>query len=51
MIDQLYKEIELKVSCRGLRDTDVISKSDPFLVFKLKDARTGAWNKIGETEV
>ena len=51
MIDQLFKEIELKVSCRGLKDTDVMSKSDPFLVFKLKDARTGAWNQIGETEV
>ena len=50
-MDQMFKEIELKISCRGLRDADVLSKSDPFIVFKVKDSKTGGWNKIGETEV
>ena len=46
-MEQLFKEVELKISCRGLKDADVLSKSDPFVVFKIKDARTGAWNQIG----
>lgn len=50
MNQQLSTQVEIKVSCRKLKDEDVFSESDPFLVIQLKD-RTGQWNKIGETEV
>lgn len=43
--------MELRVSCRSLRDLDTFSKSDPFVTLHLKDNITGSWNKVGETEV
>lgn len=45
-----YQKIELFLSCRGLIDKDLISKSDPYVSFFLKDRSTGAFVLQGKTE-
>ena len=42
--------IELSISAQGLKDKDIMSKSDPFCVVSLKNAK-GAWEEIGRTEI
>ena len=42
--------VQLFISCRKLRDTDVMSKSDPFVEVYEQD-KVAAWKKIGLTEV
>ncbi|KAH3880662.1 copine-8-like isoform X2 [Dreissena polymorpha] len=43
-------QVELSVSCRGLRDLDAFSKSDPMCVLFTKDAKTGQFYEFGRTE-
>eukprot|EP01012_Entosiphon_sulcatum_P006853 TRINITY_DN13334_c0_g1_i2.p1 TRINITY_DN13334_c0_g1~~TRINITY_DN13334_c0_g1_i2.p1 ORF type:complete len:661 (-),score=137.80 TRINITY_DN13334_c0_g1_i2:246-2228(-) len=51
----LYQNVELIVSCTGLADRDLTSKSDPFVVFYSDQAPPGApnrvWREEGRTEV
>ncbi|KAM3142691.1 hypothetical protein pb186bvf_005075 [Paramecium bursaria] len=47
-------QIELQIHCRGLKDADLFSKSDPQVVIYLKHFVDGAykdWTLIGQTEV
>ncbi|KAK7369595.1 hypothetical protein VNO80_11637 [Phaseolus coccineus] len=46
----LFSQIELSFSASGLRDRDIISKSDPMLVLYEK-GRNGALKELGRTEV
>ena len=39
--------VELRISCKKLRDTDVLSKSDPMVVLYSMDARKGSgWVEV-----
>jgi len=42
--------VEVSISCKNLADMDTFSKSDPFAVLYLQDARTGRWSCQGRTE-
>jgi len=42
--------VELTISCKNLADMDTFSKSDPFAVLYLQDAKTGSWSYQGRTE-
>lgn len=44
-------QIELSISCRKLKDMDLFSKSDPFVVLKSIDTQTSSWREIDRTEV
>ncbi|XP_073233575.1 copine-3-like [Porites lutea] len=47
-LSQCVTRVELNISCRNLRDKDVMSKSDPMaVVMILKD---GNWLEVGRTE-
>ncbi|XP_029150928.1 protein BONZAI 1 isoform X1 [Arachis hypogaea] len=46
----LFSQIELLFSASGLRDRDVLSKSDPMLVLYTK-GKNGALEELGRTEV
>ncbi|KAK4264577.1 hypothetical protein QN277_025735 [Acacia crassicarpa] len=46
----LYSQIELSFSASGLRDRDVLSKSDPMMVLYAK-GKSGALEELGRTEV
>ncbi|CAL0330064.1 unnamed protein product [Lupinus luteus] len=46
----LYSQIELSFSASGLRDRDVLSKSDPIMVLYAK-GKTGVLEELGRTEV
>ncbi|KAJ8302122.1 hypothetical protein KUTeg_021109 [Tegillarca granosa] len=44
-------QVEISVSCRGLRDCDTFSKSDPICVLFTKDIKTGGFYEFGRTEM
>lgn len=44
-------QVELSVSCRGLRDCDVLSKSDPMCVLFVKDPKSDIYYEFGRSEV
>jgi C2 domain len=44
-------QIEIHFSCADLPDTDILSKTDPFIVFYLKNSQTNNWEIVGYTEV
>ncbi|KAK7399288.1 hypothetical protein VNO78_10469 [Psophocarpus tetragonolobus] len=46
----LFSQIELSFSASGLRDRDVLSKSDPMMVLYAK-GKNGALEELGRTEV
>ncbi|CAJ1937599.1 unnamed protein product [Sphenostylis stenocarpa] len=46
----LFSQIELSFSATGLRDRDIISKSDPMLVL-YERGKNGALKEVGRTEV
>lgn len=43
--------VEIAVSCRGLIDMDVFSKSDPMCVVYMKQFASEQWREFGRTEV
>ena len=51
MVDQLFTEIDLKISARGLKDLNLIGKSDPICLVHQFDKKTKLWEQIGSTEV
>lgn len=44
-------QVEITVSCRGLKDADLFSKSDPMCVMYTKDRKTGSFYEVGRTEM
>ncbi|XP_076063953.1 copine-8-like [Oratosquilla oratoria] len=42
--------VEISISCRGLRDTDVFSKSDPMCVVAYQPFGTTQWTELKRTE-
>ncbi|XP_053377222.1 copine-8-like isoform X1 [Mercenaria mercenaria] len=44
-------QVEISVSCRGLRDLDTFSKSDPLCVLFTRDGKTGSYYEFGRTEM
>lgn len=49
-LHQLFTHLELSLSGSGLRDRDIISKSDPMVVVYTKK-RDGTLEELGRTEV
>lgn len=47
---QDYVKIDLFIGGRNFKSKDILSKSDPFVVFFLKNPQ-GQWNQFGKTEV
>ena len=43
--------VELHVSCRKLKDLDIISKSDPSVTLYELNEKSRKWLRFGETEV
>lgn len=46
----LKQRVALSISCRGLKNLDVMSKSDPQVEVYIKDKSAKAWTLIGKTE-
>lgn len=44
-------KVEISVSCRGLQDMDIFSKSDPMCVMFVKEGTNNEWHEYGRTEV
>ncbi|CAN8032547.1 unnamed protein product [Ixodes persulcatus] len=44
-------KVELSISCKNLRDTDVMSKSDPMCVVLMCRGGSQQYSEIGRTEV
>ncbi|XP_033745758.1 copine-8-like isoform X3 [Pecten maximus] len=44
-------QVEITISCRGLKDADLFSKSDPMCVLYTKDKKTGSYYEVGRTEM
>ena len=40
--------VELHLSCKKLKDKDLLSKSDPIVSVRVKDAKTGSWREVTE---
>ncbi|CAM9668630.1 unnamed protein product [Pylaiella littoralis] len=47
----LTARVHLSLSCDGLANLDVGSKSDPFVVVSMKSGGNAGWSEIGRTEV
>ncbi|XP_039250050.1 copine-8-like isoform X2 [Styela clava] len=47
---QPVHSVELAISCRGLIDADVFSKSDPMVVMYIQGLGTKEWREYGRTE-
>eukprot|EP00904_Undaria_pinnatifida_P009983 jgi/Undpi1/6114/HiC_scaffold_20.g08599.m1 len=47
----LTARVQLSLSCKGLANLDVGSKSDPFVVVSMKTSGAASWSEIGRTEV
>ena len=45
-----HQKVEIFISCRTLKNKDVFSKSDPFVVFYLKSNVNSAMSRVGQTE-
>merc|ERR1711872_156623 len=43
-------KVELSISCKGLKDTDICSKSDPLVVVQQEDKLRGKKIELGRTE-
>ncbi len=43
--------VELMISCRKLKNMDMMSKSDPRVVVFLRTSNTQQWSRIGVTEI
>lgn len=49
--NQDREKIELFVSCRSLKNMDVMSKSDPQVILYFKNPQTNRWFEQGRTEI
>ena len=38
--------VELHLSCKKLKDMDLLSKSDPIVSVLVKDAKSGSWREV-----
>ena len=45
------ESIELFLSCRNLKDLDVIGKSDPWCIVFIKNDKRSDWTYVGKTEI
>ncbi|TDH67394.1 hypothetical protein CCR75_008512 [Bremia lactucae] len=42
--------VELRFRCKGLKKSDFLSQSDPFIVVYMQEAQTKGWKEVGQTE-
>ncbi|OWZ14171.1 Copine [Phytophthora megakarya] len=42
--------VELRFRCKGLKKSDFLSQSDPFIVLYMQEAQKRGWKEIGRTE-
>ncbi|GMF11320.1 unnamed protein product [Phytophthora lilii] len=42
--------VELRFRCRGLKKSDFLSQSDPFIIVYMQEAQKRGWREIGRTE-
>ncbi|RLN52691.1 hypothetical protein BBJ28_00006899 [Nothophytophthora sp. Chile5] len=42
--------VELRFRCKGLKKSDLISESDPFIVLYIQEADAHGWREVGRTE-
>ena len=50
-MDQECQPVDLYLSCRNLKDEDIIGKSDPYVRVEIDSVNTGAFMRAGETEI
>ncbi len=43
-------KVQIFISCRKLKDLDIISKTDPQVIVSMKDPKQKAYTMIGKTE-
>lgn len=49
--DAIFTKVQLLISCRHLKDLDLMSKSDPICILYTKgDTKGAGWQKHGQTE-
>ena len=44
-------KIQIFISCRKLKDLDLMSKSDPYVTVSIRDSKSQHYSMIGKTEV
>ncbi len=49
--NSMTARVTLTISCRNLKNLDILSKSDPKVEVFIKDPKSGNFKLIGETEV
>lgn len=42
----LFSKVALTFSCKGLKDRDVTSKSDPIIQVLMEDSRRQTWKEV-----
>lgn len=42
--------VELRFRCKGLKKSDFLSQSDPFIVLYMQEAQKRGWREVGRTE-
>ncbi|CAH0489482.1 unnamed protein product [Peronospora farinosa] len=42
--------VELRCRCKGLKNSDFLSRSDPFIVLYMQEAQKKGWREVGRTE-
>lgn len=47
----LVTKVELSIACKGLKNLDVLSKSDPQVVMYMRENSNTAWYEVGRTEM
>lgn len=45
-----HHKLQITISCRNLKDMDLIGKSDPYAVLYARDKNEDQWKRIGRTE-
>jgi hypothetical protein len=54
MMNQLVERVELHISCKGLKNMDILSLSDPLVQLSVglpQPNRSIQWKPIGKTEM
>ena len=49
--ESMEMKVELHVSCRKLKNLDILTKSDPQVIFYVQNERTKKWIEYGKTEM
>ena len=50
VVQEPGEKVQIFISCRKLKDMDILSKSDPEVEVAIKTGKNGGYRKLGKTE-